>query len=221
MPAGRRRGLADLRMLAPLAARALVGAARALTGVRPLWKGCAPADLPRVYYGNHASHLDFLLIWASLPASLRRRTRPVAGSDYWLHGAVRTYIATRVVRAVLVDRSPETRKEDPMAVMIGAVDEGASLIVFPEGTRNTTEEPLLPFKSGIHRLAVSRPHLDFVPVWIENLNRVMPKGEVVPIPLLCTTTFGEPLRLQEGEAKEAFLGRCRQALLELAPSPSR
>jgi 1-acyl-sn-glycerol-3-phosphate acyltransferase len=101
--------------------------------------------------------------------------------------------------------------------MTQAVDDGASLIVFPEGTRNTTDAVLLPFKSGIYRLAVARPQLEFVPVWIENLNRVMPKGEVVPIPLLCTTTFGEPLRLAEAETKQAFLDRCRNALLALAP----
>jgi 1-acyl-sn-glycerol-3-phosphate acyltransferase len=208
-------------MLAWLASRTLLWIARGLTGVRPLWKGCAPVDLPRVYYGNHASHFDFLLIWASLPGRLRRKTRPVAGSDYWLAGALRSYIATRVINAVLVDRNPETRQEDPIAVMTQAVDEGASLILFPEGTRNTTEAVLLPFKSGIHRLAGSRLHLEFVPVWIENLNRVMPKGEVVPIPLLCTTTFGEPLQLAPGEAKEAFLERARAALLALAPAGNR
>ena len=209
-----------LRLLAAIVALLLVWLARALTGVRPLWRGSVPVDVPRVYFGNHASHFDFLLIWASLPSRLRRRTRPVAGADYWLDGPLRTYLATRVMRAVLVDRNPETRRGDPIAAMAAAVDEGASLILFPEGTRNTTEARLLPFKSGLHRLAASRPHLELVPVWIENLNRVMPKGEVVPIPLLCTTSFGEPLKLAEGESKEALLERARNALLALAPSVS-
>jgi len=205
------------RMLASLAASLLVGFARALTGVRAIWTGCAPEDVQRAYYGNHSSHGDFVLIWTSLPRAIRRKTRPVAGSDYWLKGALRRYIATRVIDAVLVDREAKTREQDPIAVMTRAVDDGASLIVFPEGTRNTTDAVLLPFKSGIYRLAVARPQLEFVPVWIENLNRVMPKGEIVPIPLLCTTTFGEPLRLAEGETREAFLERCRTALLALAP----
>ena len=101
--------------------------------------------------------------------------------------------------------------------MAAALDQKCSLIVFPEGTRNTTEGALLPFKSGLYHLAKARPEIEFVPVWIENLNRVMPKGEFVPIPLLCTVTFGAPLSVRDGEDKDAFLGRARTALLGLAP----
>ena len=110
-----------------------------------------------------------------------------------------------------------TRQDDPIALMAAALDEGASLILFPEGTRNTTEEQLLPFKTGLYHLAGARPQVELVPVWIEYLNRVMPKGELGPIPLLCTVTFGAPLRLQDGEGKAAFLERTRAALLSLAP----
>ena len=63
-----------------------------------------------------------------------------------------------------------------------------------------------------------RPGVDLVPVWIENLNRVMPKGEIVPVPLICTVTFGAALRLEEGEEKAAFLDRASAALLALRPA---
>jgi 1-acyl-sn-glycerol-3-phosphate acyltransferase len=99
--------------------------------------------------------------------------------------------------------------------MVAALDQGSSLILFPEGQRNSSEATLLPFKSGLYHLAKSRPGVDLVPVWIANLNRVMPKGEVIPVPLICTLTFGAPLHLAEDEPKDAFLVRATQALLAL------
>jgi len=198
-------------------ATAIAAFARLVTGVRGEWRGCAPDARPRVYFANHRSHADFVLIWTVLPVPLRRSTRPVAGADYWLAGRVRTFMGQRVFRAVLIDRNPATRDADPILRMASALDEKSSLILFPEGTRNTTEEPLLAFKSGLYHLARARPEVELVPVWIENLNRVMPKGEFVPIPLLCTVTFGAPMALSADEDKVAFLDRCRAALVALAP----
>lgn len=200
-----------------LAAAGIVGFARAVTGVRANWRGCTPEPTARVYFANHASHGDFILIWSVLPRYLRRLTRPVAGADYWDSSALRRFIARRVFNAVLIDREAKSREADPIALMAGALDEGSSLILFPEGTRNLTEERLLAFKSGLYRLAQARPETELVPVWIANLNRVMPKGEFVPIPLLCSVSFGAPMRVEGGEQKSAFLERARRALLDLAP----
>lgn len=195
--------------------RLLCAFARTLTGARARWIGCAPAATQRVYFANHGSHGDFVLLWASLPADLRERTRPVAGADYWNKGALRRYVANRVLRAVLVDRDKATRTQDPIEQMARLLDEGDSLIVFPEGTRNTTDAPLLPFKSGLYHLAVRCPDVELVPVWIDNARRVMPKGAIVPVPLLCTLSFGTPLRVASGEPKAAFLERAQAALLAL------
>jgi 1-acyl-sn-glycerol-3-phosphate acyltransferase len=171
----------------------------------------------RVYYGNHASHGDFVMIWSALPAALRASVRPVAGADYWNRDPLRRYLIRAVFNGVLIERDPARRKRDPIETLCEAVDGGASLILFPEGTRNTGESRLLPFRSGIYHLAQRRPQIAFVPVWLDNLARVMPKGRVLPLPLLCTATFGPPLRLQEGEEKTVFLERARGALLALAP----
>jgi 1-acyl-sn-glycerol-3-phosphate acyltransferase len=143
----------------------------------------------------------------------------VAGADYWNATRLKRWIANDVLRAVMVERQKREGGPNPVEQMVDALDHGDSLILFPEGTRNTTDLPLLPFKSGIFRTVEARPEVECVPVWIENLNRVMPKGQVLPIPLLCTLTFGTPLKVAPGEDKDAFLDRLRGGLVALAPPP--
>lgn len=197
---------------------AITGFTRLVTGAQARWIGCAPAAVQRMYFGNHTSHADFALIWASLPYDLRVRTRPVAGADYWERGRIRRYIINEVLRGVLIERAGSMRTKDPIEVIVAALEGGDSLIVFPEGTRNTTDEVLLPFKSGLYRVACQRPDVQLVPVWMENLGRVLPKGQVIPVPLLCSVNFGTPMKLQPGEEKTAFLDRAKKALLDLAAS---
>lgn len=191
--------------------------ARFMTAPRAIWQGIEPVPHQRVYFANHSSNGDFVLLWTALPAPLRRQTRPVAALDYWLKSPLRSFIGREVFNAVLIDRRPEARTEDPVTQMATALDQGASLILFPEGQRNSSDATLLPFKSGLYHLAKARPTIDLVPVWIANLNRVMPKGEVIPVPLICTLTFGAPLHLSPEEPKDAFLARATQSLLALRP----
>lgn len=203
-------------MLASLTAFVITSAARLLTGARALWLGCTPQPVQRLYYANHSSHGDFVLLWASLPDKLRRCTRPVAGADYWQRDGLRRYLINKVFNGVLIDRERATPEANPLQPMLAALDQGDSLILFPEGTRNL-EDGLLPFKSGLYHLTRLRPDIELVPVWIANLNRVMPKGRALPLPLLCTLSFGTPLGHMEDESKQAFLERARNALLTLAP----
>lgn len=199
-----------------LVASALCQFVKLLTGVRPIWRGAGPADRSRVYFANHRSHGDFLLIWASLPPYLRQLTRPVAAADYWLTGRLRRYVGVRVFRSVLIERTANHTLGNPVEKMAEALNAGNSLIIFPEGTRNLGDG-LLPLKSGLYHLSKRHPETEFIPVWIENLGRVMPKGSFIPAPLLCTLTFGEPLMLHPDEAKQSFLKRARDAMIALAP----
>jgi 1-acyl-sn-glycerol-3-phosphate acyltransferase len=202
------------------AAAAIVVFARAVTAVRAIWPEEGLPSRPCVYFANHSSHGDFVLVWTVLPPRLRRQARPVAGAEYWLKSRLNRFIGRDVFNAVLIARERDQRTEDPVTQMAAAIDAGSSLILFPEGTRNQSDAPLLPFKSGIFHLAAARPDIELVPVWINNLNRVMPKGEIVPIPLICTVTFGSALRLVSDEAKDTFLERMQTALLALSPKPA-
>lgn len=204
--------------LASLAGHALVLLVRVLTAPRAVWLGTEPIPRQRVYYANHTSNADFPVIWAVLPSFLRSSTRPVAASDYWLKNRLRAFFGRDVLNAVLINRNRETRAEteDPVGRMVAAIDEGSSLILFPEGGRNMTGAPVLPFKSGLYHLAKARPDIDLVPTWIENMNSVLPKGEVVPVPLISTVTFGTPLHIVPGEERDAFLARAGAALAALS-----
>ena len=211
-----------IALLPRLAGSGLRGLARAITGVQPRFAGGRLSAEPTIYYANHTSHGDFVLIWTVLPALIRANTRPVAGADYWQDGRLRRYIADAVLNAVLIergklDRPSLSRTSDPTAPILAAIDAGASVIIFPEGTRNTTDAPILPLKAGLYRLAEARPTVPLVPVWIENVCRVMPKGELLPLPLLCSVTFGTSLTLAPGERRPLFLARAQQALLGLRP----
>lgn len=192
-------------------------AVRLLTGAKSRWIGCEPSETQRVYFANHTSNLDFVLLWASLPSRLRARTRPVAAHDYWTDGKLRFLLADKVFRAVLIERKRVTRAHNPIEPMLAALANGDSLIIFPEGTRAV--EKTGDFKSGIFHLARAQPMLEFVPVYIENLNRVLPKGEVLPIPILCSVRFGAPMLLRDSEDKASFMARARDAMLQLAPTP--
>jgi 1-acyl-sn-glycerol-3-phosphate acyltransferase len=196
----------------------IVFLARLLTAVQANWIGIDPAsDRSRIYFGNHVSHGDFILIWSVLSPAKRRMTRPVAGADYWRADRIRRFIGERVFNGVLIDRDPRAGGSDPIGLMTEALDQGASLILFPEGTRNPGHVDLLPFKTGIFRLTLARPEVELVPVWIDNLNRVLPKGALIPVPLMCRVTFGAPIRSRDGETKPEFLDRARAALLALRP----
>ena len=191
----------------------LLGLVRLLTGAQARWYGCPPKAEQRIYFANHQSHADLVLIWAALPQELRSITRPIAARDYWTASNFKRWITTEVFNAVYVEREKKG-DEDPLQPLIDALESGDSLILFPEGTRGHAEDPQV-FKSGIYNLARRFPQVVLVPAWIHNVQRVMPKGEVIPVPVLCSVTFGEPVALGADEARADFLQRARSAVMAL------
>lgn len=262
-------------MLAKFTGWGLLAMIRLLTGAQARWWGCPPKAEQRIYFANHQSHLDLVMIWAALPEELRSITRPIAARDYWATSPFKRWITTEVFNAIYVERGggaptvppappapvhderiepsfddappltpiepvaepwvvqtelplmqPATEPAQPSAQpgsaealaplqpLIEALQSGDSIIIFPEGTRGHTGEPQK-FKSGLFTLAQMFPEVVLVPAWIDNVQRVMPKGEVVPVPILCSVTFGAPIRLDEDEERRPFLDRAREAVIAL------
>jgi 1-acyl-sn-glycerol-3-phosphate acyltransferase len=196
-----------------LTAAVLSLAAKLLSGATVRWFECQPDPCQRVYFANHTSHLDALILWASLPRQIREVTRPVAAKDYWNKDFLRRYMA-KTFNALLIDRDEIKVHNSPIDLMIREMGSDFSLIVFPEGTRNTGEE-MQEFKSGLYHLSRKRPDLELMPVYIDNLNRVLPRGEFLPVPLLSSITIGPPIWLEPKENKNDFLKRAREAVRRL------
>lgn len=192
----------------------LAALARLLSGSSVRWIASQPDTCQRVYFANHTSHLDAIVIWSSLPRTVRELTRPVAAKDYWQRGFVRRWLAEQVFNAILIDRTDIKVHQSPVDLMLREIGMTKSLIVFPEGSRSVTGE-IGEFKSGLYYLARKRPDIELVPVHIDNLNRVLPRGEFLPVPLLSCISFGPPLWLERGEAKVDFLERARRAVIAL------
>jgi 1-acyl-sn-glycerol-3-phosphate acyltransferase len=191
----------------------LTTSARFLSGASVRWIDSQPDTCQRIYFANHTSHLDVILIWSALPHAVRRLTRPVAAKDYWDRGFIRRHVA-KTYNALLVDRKEIKVHQSPVDVMLREIGTTHSLILFPEGGR-TTGEVVSEFKSGLYYLSKKRPDLELVPVHIDNMNRVLPRGEFLPVPLLSCITFGPPMWLETGESKVQFLTRARQAVQRL------
>ena len=208
--------------LAEAAGLFLAFLARLITGAQGHWHGCPPKAEQRIYFANHQSHFDWVLIWAALPKDLRASTRPIAARDYWTSSPLKHWITREIFNAVYVSRNRPaggsaagTDDEDPLEPLMEALRRGDSLVIFPEGTRGHAAQPAA-FKAGLYHLAQANPQVQLIPAWIANVQRVMPKGEVVPVPLLCSVTFGAPLQLGEAEDKRAFLERARTAVISLS-----
>lgn len=191
----------------------LLGLVRVLTGAQARWWGCPPKAEQRIYFANHQSHADLVMIWAALPGELRPTVRPIAAKDYWTASPFKEFITTQVFNAVYVNRQ-RSDDQDPLEPLIEALANGDSLILFPEGTRGFAEEPQA-FKAGLYNLAQRFPDVVLIPAWINNIQRLLPKGEYIPVPVLCSVTFGAPMKLEENEDRKTFLERARAAVIQL------
>lgn len=191
----------------------IIAATRLVVGGHGVWVGASPRTTQRIYFANHSSHLDTILVWAAMQPEVRRRVRPVAATDYWGKGRINRHIALKVLNAVLIDR--QTRSSNPLEPLEQALAQGDSLIIFPEGTRGTGELPG-EFKPGLYHLAKAFPQVELVPVFLDNLRRALPKGSLLPVPLSCVARFGVPMHLQANEPKKDFLERARAAVVALS-----
>ncbi len=124
--------------------------AQFLSGASARWLDSQPDTCQRVYFANHTSHLDAIVLWSALPANVRELTRPVAAKDYWIKGRIRHYLATQVFNAMLIDRTEIKVHQSPVDVMIREMGQRVFADRFSRrrarrraGNRRVQERPVL------------------------------------------------------------------------------
>lgn len=155
-----------------------------------------------IILANHNSHLDTLSLLSSLPGKLLWKVKPVAAEDYFGKTRFQASLSNYFINTLLIRRKGEKDTEhDPLRKMLDAIDEGYSLILFPEGTRGKPEQ-MGKIKSGIARILSQRPHVKYVPVFMTGMGRSLPKGEMLILPYKSSIFYGEPTLVRSTDVSE-------------------
>ncbi|HEY1560662.1 MAG TPA: lysophospholipid acyltransferase family protein [Caulobacteraceae bacterium] len=184
-----------------------------LTGADVVDRQRLPFVGPAIIAGNHNSHMDTLLLLSVFPARALKWVRPVAAADYFLKTPALSWFSRNVIGIVPIERVKAGQGVDVLAPAREALEKGAILVIFPEGTRGSNEQEMGPLKSGIARLAAEFPQATVTPVWIQGAGRVLPKGAFLPVPMNCCALVGEAIEWTGDQAR--FLGALRESLEDL------
>ena len=187
--------------------------ARFMTGADVTGREHLPLKGPAIVAANHNSHMDTLLLLSIFPSRAVLRVRPAAAADYFLRDPVIGWFSRNLIGIVPVARGKAGSGEDVLAPAREALAAGDIIVVFPEGTRGDASDSMAALKSGVARLAEAFPDAPVTPVWIQGAGRVLPKGEVIPVPMNCAVLIGEPVHWQ-GQ-RGALMEELRAALLSL------
>lgn len=153
------------------------------------------SDSPAIVAANHNSHLDVFALFSLFPLKRVKRVHAVAAADYFGHG-MKGRLARYIFGAILIDRSGSQKHHDLLTPALKALEHGDCLVIFPEGTRGKPGE-IAPFKSGVGRLAEAFPNIPIFPVFLGGIERALPKGHALLVPMSFTITCLEPVRRRD------------------------
>ena len=172
-----------------------------------------------IIVANHNSHFDTIAIMAALPSEKRKNTCAVAAGDYFGKTSFSGSLMQLFFNAILINRNRKEGEPSSLEVLDQKLKEGKSLIIFPEGSRG---EPgsIRDFKKGVAILLKDNPTVPFIPVYLDGFGRVLPKGKMLVVPLICKVRFGLPL-FTKNESVESNLEEVKKSVLELKQKDER
>lgn len=172
---------------------------------------------PCIVVANHNSHLDAGILMSLFPLRRLKHIHPVAAADYFGKNAFRRMLAMLLMNGIPIERKAAPG-EDPLEPIVKALDEGESLIFFPEGSRGEAGV-LARFRPGIGKLVKAVPGLLVVPVFMSGPERIWPRGQMVPVPLNSSATVGKPRTFPPDMDAREIADKLRNTVLALAPPP--
>lgn len=170
---------------------------------------------PVIYYANHSSNLDSIIIWLSLTSEERQNTCFIGASDYWDKGIIRKYVLQYIFNGKTIQRKGSLFSNNPINILENILIEGKSIVIFPEGTRNLISEDIQDFKSGLYHLAKKMPNIPLIPIYLSNTQKMMPKGTFIPLPIICQSYFGSAFFFTPNENKLLFLTNAKAKIEDL------
>jgi 1-acyl-sn-glycerol-3-phosphate acyltransferase len=156
-----------------------------------------------IIVANHNSHLDTMTIMASLPSKIIHKVKPVAAADHFGKTGLQVKLSNYLINTILIQRKrdKEHPENDPINNMIAALDEGYSLIIFPEGTRGEPEVRQ-PLKPGIGYVLSQRPQIKYVPAYLKGMGKAMPKSDSLILPFTSSLVYGQPTYISNPTVKD-------------------
>ncbi|MES0266645.1 lysophospholipid acyltransferase family protein [Citrobacter sedlakii] len=180
-------------------------------GLRVRHRERLPTHGPAIIVANHNSHMDVFALLSLFSLRRQGQVHPVAAADYFLRNKWMAWFALNILNIIPVMR--KGGDANPLARCEQALREGKTLILFPEGTRGEPGK-LAPLKSGLWHLSQRFPEVPIIPVWLTGTERVMGKGNRIPLPLFIDVTIGGAMYADPD--KRAFMDNLRAQLLALS-----
>jgi long-chain acyl-CoA synthetase len=210
-PAALARRLSHELLLFPLLA--LVCRPRRIDGAERLHRLAGPC----LMIANHSSHLDSPAVLSLLRRGRRRRTAVAAAADYFFATRPLACFSSLVLGAFPFHRQGAVSAS--LAHCGDLADDGYSILIFPEGTRSPDGQ-MAPFKAGIGLLA-RELDVPVVPIYLDGLHAILPKGRSWPRSGPFRAVVGEPIAIDRSRTNAEAAELLEAALARLAQLDSR